>query len=704
MDYTCPMHPDARSDKPGQCPKCGMALQPMTPAAGEEEQDSELQDMTRRFWGSLFLTVPVVVLALVEMVPAPLEGVLSMRLAGWAQLVLSSPVLLWGGWPFFQRGWTSTIRRSLNMFTLIALGTGVAYGYSVIAMLAPGLFPDAFRTPHGTVPVYFEAAAVIVTLVLLGQVLELRARSRTSEAIKALLDLTPKTARRLKPNGTEEDVMVESVQVGDRLRVRPGERIPTDGVVLEGASGVDESMVTGEAMPVEKSTGSKVTGGTVNTTGGLVIKAERVGSDTLLAQIVRMVAEAQRSKAPIQKLADAVSGWFVPAVVIIAILTFMIWALIGPEPRLAYALVNAVAVLIIACPCALGLATPMSIMVGVGRGAHMGVLIKNAEALETMERVDTLIVDKTGTLTEGRPKLVSVVPAQRGNEQELLRLAGGLERASEHPLAQAIVAGATARRVPLEPVENFQSKTGRGVVGAIGGHRVALGNQALMEELGISVRALTDDAERLQQDGQTVMFVAADGQPVGFLGVADPIKPSTPSAIQQLHRTGMRLVMVTGDNRTTAEAVAKQLGLDEVHAGVLPEHKSRIVKTLQAAGRVVAMAGDGVNDAPALAQADVGIAMGTGTDVAMESAGATLVKGDLRGIARLHTLSRATMRNIRQNLFFAFIYNALGVPIAAGALYPWCGMLLSPMIAGAAMSVSSVSVIANALRLQRLRL
>jgi len=682
-----------------------MTLQPITPAAGEEKPDAELQDMTRRFWGSLIFTVPVVLLAMAEMLPGkPLEHLLSAQLAGWIQLGLSSPVLLWGGWPFFQRGWTSIIRRSLNMFTLIALGTGVAYGYSVIAVVAPGLFPDAFQTAHGTVPVYFEAAAVIVTLVLLGQVLELCARSRTSDAIKALLNLAPKTARRLKPDGTEEDVAVELVKADDRLRVRPGERIPTDGVVVEGASAVDESMITGEPIPVEKTTGSKVTGGTVNGTGGLVITAKRVGSDTLLAQIVRMVSEAQRSRAPIQKLADVASGWFVPVVILIAVLTFTIWALIGPEPRFAYALVNAVAVLIIACPCALGLATPMSIMVGVGRGAQAGVLIKNAEALETVEKVDTLIVDKTGTLTEGKPKLVSVTPRQGGNEADLLRLAGSLERASEHPLAQAIVTGAKERKAQLEQASDFQSKTGKGVTGIVGGRRVALGNQALMEELTVSVQELSGQAERFRQEGQTVMFVSVDGKLAGLLGVADPIKASTPEAIQLLHRAGLRVVMVTGDNPTTAQAVAKQLGLDRVHAEVLPEKKGELVKALQAQGRVVAMAGDGVNDAPALAQANVGIAMGTGTDVAMESAGATLVKGDLRGIARLRRLSQATMRNIRQNLFFAFIYNALGVPVAAGILYPFFGILLSPIIAGAAMSFSSVSVIANALRLRSVRL
>jgi Cu+-exporting ATPase len=640
-----------------------------------------------------------------EMLPGePLEGLLSARLTGWVQLLLSSPVMLWGGWPFFQRGWLSVVRRSLNMFTLIALGTGVAYGYSVIAVVAPGLFPGAFRSPHGTVPVYFEAAAVIVTLVLLGQVLELRARSRTSEAITALLTLTPKTARRLTPDGSEEDITVESIETGDRLRVRPGERIPADGVVLEGTSAVDESMMTGEPIPVEKAAGSEVTGGTVNGTGGLVMTAERVGNDTLLAQIVRMVSEAQRSRAPIQKLADIVAGWFVPLVMVIAILTFVIWALIGPEPRLAYALVNAVAVLIIACPCALGLATPMSIMVGVGRGAAAGVLIKNAEALEILEEVDTLIVDKTGTLTEGRPRLVSVVPTQAAGERELLRLAGNVACASEHPLAQAIVAGAKERKVQLEQAGEFRSKTGKGVTGIVGGRLVALGNQALMDELTVSTQQVAGQAERLRQEGQTVVFVAVDGRSAGLVGVADPIKTSTPEAIRLLRQSGVRMVMVTGDNRTTAQAVAKTLQLDEVHAEVLPENKGEIVKELQARGQVVAMAGDGVNDAPALAQANVGIAMGTGTDVAMESAGVTLVKGDLRGIARARALSRATMRNVRQNLFLALLYNAVAVPVAAGMLYPVWGWLLNPMIAAAAMSLSSVSVIGNALRLRRLAL
>ena len=708
VEYTCPMHSEIVRSEPGDCPICGMALEPRNAPA---EDHAELDDMTRRFWVSTSLALPVFLMAMVtDLLPQAMPASISMLTVQWIEFALATPVVLWGGWPIFQRGWASLVNRSLNMFTLIALGTGVAYLYSVVAVVAPGIFPNVFRTPHGAVPVYFEAAAVIVTLVLLGQVLELRARSRTSDAIKKLLNLAPKTARRLKADSSEEDVAVETVQAGDRLRVRPGERIPTDGVVQEGTSAVDEAMITGEPIPVEKTAGSKVTGGTVNGTGSLVIEAKRVGADTLLAQIVRMVSEAQRSRAPIQKLADVVSGWFVPAVVGIAALTFVVWAWIGPEPRLAYALVNAVAVLIIACPCALGLATPMSIMVGVGRGAQAGVLIRDAEALQTVEKVDTLIVDKTGTLTEGKPRLVSVVPASGVEAGELLRVAGALERASEHPLAQAIVAGAEARLVEngvrhrFPQVSDFQSKTGKGVAGTVGGRRVALGNAAMMEEIQVSVRELSKEAERLRREGQTVMFVAADGKPAGLLGVSDPIKGSTPEAIRLLHQAGIRIVMVTGDNRTTAEAVAGKLGIDQLHAGVLPEKKSDLVRELQGQGKVVAMAGDGVNDAPALAAADVGIAMGTGTDVAMESAGATLIQGDLRGIARLRTLSRGVMRNIRQNLFFAFVYNGLGVPVAAGLLYPFFGLLLSPMIAGAAMSFSSVSVIANALRLRRLRL
>jgi Cu+-exporting ATPase len=679
--YTCPMHPEVVSDKPGSCPKCGMALEPIAPTA-EEEESPELSDMTRRFWVSLALTLPVFVIAMLH-----IEGL------AWLELLLATPVVLWGGWPFFVRGWQSLVHRRLNMFTLIALGTGVAWTYSLVAAAAPGLFPPSFRDLHGHVPVYFEAAAVIVTLVLLGQVLELRARRRTSSAIKALLGLAPKTARLVHENGQEEDVPLQDVKPGDKLRVRPGEKVPTDGVVLEGMSSVDESMVTGESIPVEKTPGSKVTGATINATGGLLMKAERVGSDTLLAQIVKMVSEAQRSRAPIQKLADVVAGWFVPAVVGIALLTALLWGLFGPEPRFAHALVNAVAVLIIACPCALGLATPMSIMVGTGRGATQGVLIRNAEALEVVQKVDTLIVDKTGTLTEGKPKLATIVS---DNEAELLRAAASVERASEHPLATALVAAAQERNLKLVHVKDFKSLTGQGVVGTVDPHKVSVSNQP--------DEKFSAKAEELRRQGQTVMFVRIDDQPAGLLGVADPVKPSTPQAIELLRKERIEIVMVTGDNATTAQAVARKLGLDRVEAGVKPERKSEVVKHLQGEGRIVAMAGDGINDAPALAQAQVGIAMGTGTDVAMESAGITLVKGDLRGIAKAVRLSRATMRNIRQNLFFAFVYNALGVPIAAGILYPFFGLLLSPMIAAAAMSLSSVSVVANALRLRSIAL
>ncbi len=689
--YTCPMHPEIVRPGPGSCPKCGMALESRMAQPKEEEAHPELADMTRRFWISLLFTIPILALAFSAGMP-------------WAQFILATPVVLWGGRPFFQRGWASIIQRSANMFTLIALGLGTAYGYSAVAVLAPGIFPRAFRGANGEVAIYFEAAAVITTLVLLGQVLELRARSQTGSAIKALLGLAPKTARLLWEDGTEQDVPLDQVKPGDRLRVRPGENVPVDGVVLEGTSSVDESMVTGESIPVEKTSGNRVIGATVNGTGSFVMRAERVGSETLLAQIVRMVSEAQRSRAPIQRLADVVSSYFVPAVVLTAVGTFLAWAFIGPEPRMAYALINAVAVLIIACPCALGLATPMSIMVGVGRGALAGVLIRNAEALEILEKIDTLVVDKTGTLTEGAPKLVSVMPIQHGNEQELLSLAGSLERGSEHPLAASIVVGALGRGAALVEAKGFKSVTGRGVMGVVTGHSVALGSQKLMEELKVSSDGFSQQADTLRKEGQTVMFMAVNGKMAGLLGVADPIKSSTPEAIQILHREGVRVMMVTGDNQTTAEAVAKRLGLDEVQAGVLPEQKGEIVKHLQAQGRVVAMAGDGINDAPALARADVGIAMGTGTDVAMESAGVTLVKGDLRGIARARRLSRATMRNIRQNLFFAFIYNVLGVPIAAGVLYPFFGIVLSPMIASAAMTFSSVSVIANALRLRRLAL
>ena len=700
--YTCPMHPEVRQVGPGSCPKCGMALEPLEVTA-DEGPNHELVDMTRRFRVSLALTVPVLALAMGEMLAPSLVAALGPAAWLWSQLVLSTPVVLWGGWPFFVRGWQSLATRNLNMFTLIALGTGAAFAYSVFAVLFPDALPHAMR--HGGVPpVYFEAAAVITTLVLLGQVLELRARSATSGAIRALLGLQPKTARRLRQDGSEEDVPLEHVAVGDRLRVRPGERVPVDGVVLEGRSAVDEALVTGEPIPVEKEPGSRVTGGTVNGTGSFVMRADRVGADTLLAQIVRMVGLAQRSRAPIQRLADQVSAWFVPAVVAAAALTGLAWGLLGPEPRLAYALVNSVAVLIIACPCALGLATPMSIMVATGRGALAGVLIKHAEALETLEKVDTLLVDKTGTLTEGKPRLVSVVTADDVSEAEILALASGLERGSEHPLAAAILAGAAARGVAPTSVDAFRSLTGRGVIGEAGGRRVALGNARLLEELGIDAGELGKRAEALREEGQTVMFLAAGDVVVGILGVADPVKASAPQAIRDLQGEGLRVIMVTGDSAATARAVARTLGLDDVIAEVLPERKAEIVRRFQAEGRVVAMAGDGVNDAPALAAADVGIAMGTGTDVAMESAGITLVQGDLGGIVRARRLSRVTMRNIRQNLAWAFVYNVLGVPVAAGVLYPLTGLLLSPMIASAAMSLSSVSVIANALRLRRVAL
>jgi Cu+-exporting ATPase len=637
-----------------------------------------------------------------ELIPGTLlERLASMTAWSWIQLALASPVVLWGGWPFFVRAWQSIVNRSPNMFTLIGLGVTVAYVYSVVATVFPGIFPDSFREHSGTVPVYFEAAAVITTLVLLGQVLELKARSQTSGAIKALLGLAPKTARRLRDDGREEDVPLDQVQVGDRLRVRPGEKVPVDGVIIEGSSAIDESMVTGEPIPVGKHPGDRVIGATVNGTGSFVMQAERVAADTLLAQIVRMVAEAQRSRAPIQKLADLVSAWFVPLVILIAVATFIVWATLGPEPRMAYGLINAVAVLIIACPCALGLATPMSIMVAMGRGAQIGVLFKNAEAIEIMRKVDTLVVDKTGTLTEGKPKLVSIVTAAGVDEPTLLRLAASLERGSEHPLAAAIVGGAEERGIELGKTESFESITGKGVKGLVDGHAVSLGNRALLEQLGIDPGTLASQAEEFRADGQTVMFVSVDGQVAGLLGIADPIKETTPEAIKQLHGLGIRIVMLTGDSRTTAEAVAGKLNLDEVVAEVLPNQKAEIVKRFQSEGRKVAMAGDGINDAPALAQALVGIAMGTGTDVAIQSAGVTLVKGDLRGIVRAIRLSQATMRNIKQNLFFAFVYNSIGVPIAAGALYPFFGILLSPMISAAAMSFSSVSVIGNALRLRR---
>ena len=699
--YICPMHPEIVRDEPGICPICGMAMEPRTVTAADAP-NPELIGMTRRFWVAAALALPVMLLAMGHLIPGdPLGHIASPRVLAWLELVLCTPVVLWAGWPLLLRGWQSLVNRSLNMFTLIAMGVGVAYVYSVVATLAPAIFPASFRDAHGKVGLYFEAAAVITALVLLGQVLELRAHSQTSGAIRALLGLAPKTARLVHDDGREEDIPLEHVQVGQRLRVRPGEKVPVDGTLLDGASAVDESMMTGESMPLRKRVGDPVIAGTVNGTGSFVMQAEKIGRDTLLAQIVQMVSEAQRSRAPIQRLADKVAGWFVPAVMLVAAATFIVWALFGPQPPFAYAVVNAVAVLIIACPCALGLATPMSIMVGVGRGANAGVLIKNAEALETLEKIDTLVVDKTGTLTEGKPRLVSVVALPGQDETSLLRLAASLERGSEHPLAAAIIAGAAERKVELAPVEHFQSLTGRGIAGSVDSRAVALGNRKLLEERHVDPGPLAEQAERLRGDGQTVMFVSVDGAAAGLLGVADPIKSSTAEAIRLLSDDGVRLIMLTGDSRTTALAVAKKLGLDQVEAEVLPDQKNQVIKRLRSEGRIVAMAGDGVNDAPALAQADVGIAMGTGTDVAMQSAGVTLVKGDLRGIARARTLSRATMRNIRQNLFFAFIYNALGVPIAAGILYPIFGVLLSPMIAAAAMSLSSVSVIGNALRLRQ---
>jgi Cu+-exporting ATPase len=680
-----------------------MALEPVE-ASLEEEPNHELTDMSRRFWWSLVLTAPILAFMVSEFLPGqPAQNAVSPRVATWIQFVLATPVVLWGGWPFFVRGWASLVSRHLNMFTLIALGVGAAYLFSVAATLVPGIFPDSFRM-HGQVGVYFEPAAVIVVLVLLGQVLELRARSRTSGAIRGLLGLAPKTARKIASNGTEHDIPLEHVHVGDRLRVRPGERIPVDGLVIEGATAVDESMVTGEPIPAEKTRDSLVTGGTVNSTGTIVIEARRVGKDTLLAQIVRMVTDAQRSRAPIQRLADTVSAWFVPAVIAVAVVTFIVWATVGPEPRLAFALVNAVAVLIIACPCALGLATPMSIMVGTGRGAELGVLIRNAEALEILERVTTIVVDKTGTLTEGKPALVGVETLPGADETTLLRLAASVEHVSEHPLATSIVAGAQSRGITMAPVAQFASVTGRGVAGRVEGHEVAVGSLAYLESLGMDVTELGRRAEPHYRDAQTVVFVAFDGRPAGLLAVADPIKASARDAVTALRHDGITVVMVTGDRRATADAVAKAVGIDRVEAEVLPAQKADVVQRLQAGGERVAMAGDGINDAPALAKADAGIAMGTGTDIAMESADITLVKGDLRGIVRARRLSRATMKNIRQNLFFAFVYNVLGVPVAAGLLYPLFGLLLSPMIASAAMTFSSVSVIANALRLRRVAL
>jgi len=700
--FTCPMHLQIRQVGPGFCPICGMALEPELPAA-EAPLNPELADMTRRFWVALALALPVVALEMGGHL-TNLHVLLGQKSSNWLQFVLATPVVLWGGWPFFVRGWQSLVTRNLNMFTLIAMGVGVAWLYSVIAILLPGLFPPAFRSPDGAVAVYFEAAAVITVLVLLGQVLELRAREQTSGAIRALLDLAPKTARRLKADESEEEVPLDVIAVGDRLRVRPGEKIPVDGELIEGRSAVDESMVTGESMPVTKEAGAKVIAGTLNATGGFIMQAEKVGRDTMLSRIVQMVAAAQRSRAPIQRLADQVSGWFVPTVIAVALVAFAAWGIYGPEPRFAFGLVAAVTVLIIACPCALGLATPMSIMVGVGRGAEVGVLIKNAEALERMEKIDTLVVDKTGTLTEGKPKVVAVVPAKGFEESQVLRLAASLEKASEHPLALAIVAAAHERGLNMSTVTEFNSPTGKGVVGVVDARRLALGNASFLRELHIQPDELEQDAERFRHDGATAIFLGVDGRLAAVIAIADPVKATTPDALNALAKEGVRVVMLTGDNRTTAQAVARRLGIAEVEAEVLPDQKSAVVEKLQREGRSVAMAGDGVNDAPALAAAEVGIAMGTGTDVAIESAGVTLLKGDLTGIVRARRLSQATMRNIRQNLFFAFLYNAAGVPIAAGVLYPMFGILLSPIIAAAAMALSSVSVVGNSLRLRHSRL
>ncbi len=698
--WTCPMHPEIRQDHPGVCPICGMALEPATVTA-DSGPSPELTDMTRRFWIALALSIPVLVLEMGGHIFPAMHHFVPMSASVWVQLSLATPVVLWAGGPFFERGWASLRTRNLNMFTLIAMGTGVAWGYSVVATLAPDVFPPAFRSADGMVAVYFEAAAVIIVLVLLGQVLELRARERTSGAIKALLNLAPKTARRIGPHGADEEVSLDLIAVGDRLRVRPGEKVPVDGVVEDGRSSLDESMVTGESMPVTKAKGDKVIGGTLNQTGALIIVADKVGRDTMLARIVQMVAEAQRSRAPIQRMADQVASWFVPVVIAIAVVAFIAWSIWGPEPRFAYGLVAAVAVLIIACPCALGLATPMSIMVGVGRGAGLGVLIKNAEALEHMEKVDTLVVDKTGTLTEGRPAVTSIVAASGFDETELLRLAASVERASEHPLARAIVEAAKDRGVATSDVSDFDSPTGRGALGTVEGRRILLGNARFLSEEGVSTETLAEQADALRRDGATAIFIGVDGKVGGAFAIADPVKQTTPEALAALKAEGIRVVMLTGDNRTTAEAVARRLGIDEVEAEVLPDQKSAVIARLKREGRVVAMAGDGVNDAPALAAADVGIAMGSGTDVAIESAGVTLLKGDLTGIVRARRLSQATMSNIRQNLVFAFIYNVAGVPVAAGVLYPLFGILLSPIIAAAAMALSSVSVVTNALRLNR---
>lgn len=704
VEYTCPMHPEVVRSGPGNCPICGMALEPRVAAGVHPEDDSELRSMQLRFWVGAGLSLPLLALSMGGMAAgSPLHN-LPAGWMEWLQLALATPVVLWGGWPFFQRGWASLVNRYLNMFTLIAMGTGTAYLFSVVATLAPGIFPPSFLGHSGRPEVYFESAAIIITLVLLGQVLELRARRQTSSAIKALLDLNPKTARRVRADGSDEEISLDHVQRGDRLRVRPGDRVPVDGTVEEGSSAVDESMITGESMPVEKTPGIKVVGGTVNQTGSFIMRAEKLGSETLLAQIVRMVAEAQRSRAPIQSLADKVSGYFVPAVLLVAVLTFIAWSVWGPEPRFAYALVNAVAVLIIACPCALGLATPMAVMVGTGRGAHAGVLVRNAEAIELMEKVDTLVLDKTGTLTEGKPRLTQVIALDALPENDLLRLVASLERSSEHPLAAAMVKAAAERGLVISAASNFESLTGKGVLGRVEGHEVAVGNASLFARKKISTESLSNQAEELRRQGQTVMLAAVDEKAAGLFAVADPVKPSAREAVASLKRSGLCLVMLTGDNRATAEGIARELGITDFEAGVLPQQKLAIVKKLQAEGRVVAMAGDGVNDAPALAQANVGIAMGTGTDVAMESGDITLIKGDLNALMRARNLSRATMSNIRQNLFFAFIYNLLGVPIAAGVLYPFTGLLLQPVFAAAAMSFSSVSVIANALRLRNIRL
>ena len=709
VEYTCPMHPEVIAYAPGSCPICGMALEPRVHTGRESDADrAELRDMSRRFWIGLLLSLPLFLIAMGEMLGGAFRldieiGKLHLNLQ-WLELLLATPVVLWSGWPLLERGALSFVRRRLNMFSLIAVGIGTAYLYSLVATLAPGIFPHSFRGHSGMPDVYFEIAATITVLVLLGQVLELRARAQTSSAIRALLDLAPKMARIVRQNGQEEDIPLENVHPGDKLRVRPGEKIPVDGVVLEGSSALDESMLTGESIPVEKGSGSKVIGGSVNGTGSLIMRAERVGSETMLAQIVRMVGEAQRSRAPIQRLADVVSGYFVPAVIVIAVVTFGVWAFIGPQPRMAHAIIAAVAVLIIACPCALGLATPMAIMVGTGRGARAGILIRNAEALEAMEKVDTIVVDKTGTLTEGKPRVVSVLPLGGFDESSVLRLAASVERASEHPLAHAVVTAAEQKGLQLSSVDEFKSQTGLGVTATLEGHRIAIGNQKLFEHLGIATQEVSAQAEQLRQEGQTVIFVALNGRPAGLIAIADPIKASTPEALQALREQGIAIVMLTGDSRTTAQAVARNLGIQEFYSEVLPEKKLEVVRELQQKGLVIAMAGDGVNDAPALAQANVGIAMGSGTDVAMESGSITLIKGDLRGIVRARRLSQGVMRNIRQNLFFAFVYNALGVPIAAGVLYPFIGALLSPMIAAAAMSFSSVSVIGNSLRLRRVNL